>query len=47
MEATPWDSLFLDLIGPCKIRGIGQDLPLILKYFTIIYSVTGWFEIVH
>ena len=42
-EETPWKKLCVDLIGPCKICRKWKE-PLILKYVTIIYPVTGWFE---
>ena len=44
MEETPWNKLCVDLIGPYKIRRKGKD-PLILKAVTMIYPVTGWFEV--
>ena len=43
-EEIPWNKLYVDLIGPYKIRIKGME-PLILKYVTIIDPVTGWFEI--
>lgn len=43
-EATPWDILCLDLIGPYIIRRKG--LPdLVCKCVTMIDPATGWFEI--
>ena len=43
-EATPWDKMCVDLIGPYKIRRKGQD-DLICKCVTMIDPATGWFEI--
>ena len=43
-EETLWNKLYLDLIGPYKIRRKGKD-PLILKTVTTIDPVTGWFEL--
>ena len=43
-EETLWNKLYLDLIGPYKIRRKGKD-PLILKTVTTIDPVTGWFEV--
>ena len=43
-EATPWDKLCVDLIGPYKIRRKGQD-DLVCKCVTMIDPATGWFEI--
>jgi transposase InsO family protein len=43
-EATPWDKLYVNLIGPYKIRRKGtQDL--ICRCVTMIDPATGWFEI--
>ena len=44
MDETTWNKLYVDLIGPYKIRRKGKE-PLILKYVTMIYPVTGWFEV--
>jgi transposase InsO family protein len=44
-EATPWDKLCVDLIGPYKIRQRGKKKPLICKCCTMIDPATGWFEI--
>ena len=43
-DETLWNKLYVDIIGPYKIR-IKKKKPLILKVFTMIYPVTGWFEI--
>jgi hypothetical protein len=43
-EATPWDKLCADLIGPYKIRRKGK-VDLICKCVTMIDPATGWFEI--
>ena len=43
-EATPWDKLCVDLIGPYKIRRKGQK-ELICRCVTMIDPATGWFEI--
>jgi Integrase zinc binding domain/RNase H-like domain found in reverse transcriptase len=43
-EATPWDKLCVDLIGPYKINRKGKK-PLICKCVTMIDPATGWFEI--
>ena len=43
-EATPWDRMCIDLIGPYKIRRKGQE-DLICKCVTMIDPATGWFEI--
>ncbi len=43
-EATPWDKLCVDLIGPYKIRRKGQE-DIICKCVTMIDPATGWFEI--
>ena len=45
-EAIPWDTLSVDLIGLYKIRGEGNEEPLILKLLTMIDLKTGWSEIV-
>ena len=44
-EATPWERLCVDLIGPYKIKREGKE-PLLLKAVTMIDPATGWFEIV-
>ena len=44
-EATPWDRLSVDLIGPYTIERKGQE-PLTLQELTMINPVTNWFEIV-
>ena len=44
MGKTPWNKLYVDLIGPYKTRRKGKE-PLILKAVTMIYPVTGWFEV--
>jgi transposase InsO family protein len=43
-EATPWDKLCIDLIGPYKIRRTGQKF-LTCRCVTMIDPATGWFEI--
>jgi hypothetical protein len=43
-EATPWDKLCVDLIGPYKIRRKGKD-NFICKCVTMIDPATGWLEI--
>ena len=43
-EATPWDKLCVDLIGPYKIRRKGGD-DLLCRCVTMIDPATGWFEI--
>ena len=43
-EAIPWNKLFVDLIGPYKIRREGRDAPLIIKALTMIDPTTRWFE---
>ena len=43
-EETPWNKLCVDLIAPYKIRRKGKHT-LILKAFTMIDPVTGWFEV--
>jgi transposase InsO family protein len=43
-EATPWDKLCVDLIGPYKIRRKGK-MDLICRCVTMIDPATGWFEI--
>ena len=42
-EATPWDKLCVDLIGPYKMRQRGKKT-LTLWAVTMIDPVTGWFE---
>ena len=44
-EATPWDKLCIDLIGPYTIRRKGKKDPLICRCVTMIDPATGWFEI--
>jgi hypothetical protein len=44
VEATPWDKMCIDLIGPYTIRGKGKQ-DLMCKYVTMIDPATGWFEI--
>jgi transposase InsO family protein len=43
-EATPWDKLCVNLIGPYKIRRKGNK-DLICRCVTMIDPATGWFEI--
>ena len=44
-EATPWDKMCVDLIGPYKIRQKGKKKALVCKCVTMIDPATGWFEI--
>ena len=44
MDETPWNKLFVGLIGPYKICRKGKDY-LILKDVTMIIPVTEWFEV--
>lgn len=42
-EATPWETLCVDLIGPYTLKGPhGKDLTL--HCLTMIDPATGWFE---
>jgi hypothetical protein len=43
-EATPWDKLCVNLIGPYKIRRKGNK-ELVCRCVTTIDPATGWFEI--
>ena len=43
-DKTPWNKLSIDLLGPYIIRIKGKE-PLILEAVTMIYPVTGWFEV--
>ena len=43
-EASPWDKMCIDLIGPYTIRRKGKN-DLICKCVTMIDPATGWFEI--
>jgi hypothetical protein len=43
-EATPWDKMCIDLIGPYTIRRKANN-DLIYKCVTMIDPETGWFEI--
>ena len=43
-EASPWDKMCIDLIGPYTIRRKGKT-DLICKCVTMIDPATGWFEI--
>ena len=43
-EATPWDKMCIDLIGPYTILRKGKQ-DLICKCVTMIDPATGWFEI--
>ena len=43
-EATPWDKLCVDLIGPYVIRQSGKKR-LVCRCVTMIDPATGWFEI--
>ena len=44
-EATPWDTLCIDLIGPYQInRKNAKKDPLTLWALTMIDPATGWFE---
>ena len=42
-EETPWNKIFVDLIGAFKICKKVKD-PLILNSVTMIDPITGWFE---
>ena len=42
-ETNPWDTLFVDLIGPYTIPRKGKN-PLKLWYLTMIDPATGWFK---
>ena len=42
----PWDRPLIDLIGPYTIIIEGHEEPLILKYLTMIYPGTRWFEVI-
>ncbi len=44
-EATPWDRMCVDLIGPYTIRRKKPHEDLICKCITMIDPATGWFEI--
>ena len=44
-EEIPWNKLCVDLIGLYSIHRKVKKKNLILKAVTIIYFVTGWFEI--
>jgi hypothetical protein len=43
-NASPWDKMCIDLIGPYTIRRKGKN-DLICKCVTMIVPATGWFEI--
>ena len=43
-EATPWDKMCIDLIGPYKINRKGTNT-LTCRCVTMIDPATGWFEI--
>ena len=45
-EATPWEVLSVDLIGPYKINVKNSKKPLVLWCLTMIDPATGWIEIV-
>ena len=44
-EATPWDTLCIDLIGPYTVKEVGSK-QYTLHCLTMIDPATGWFEIV-
>ena len=44
-EEIPWNKLCVGLIGPYIIRREWNKEKLHLKSVTMIYSVTGWFEV--
>jgi hypothetical protein len=44
-EATPWDKLCADQIGPNKIKRKGKNKDLICRFVTMIDPATRWFEI--
>jgi hypothetical protein len=43
-EASPWDKMCIDLIGPYTIRRKEKN-DLVHKCVTMIDPTTGWFEI--
>ena len=43
-EALIWDKMYIDLIGPYKIRRKGEP-DLVCKCVTMIDPASGWFEI--
>ncbi len=43
-RTTPWDKLFVDLIGPYKIRRKGKST-LKCNCVTMIDPVTRWFKV--
>ena len=43
VEETPWNKLYVDLVGPYKIHRKGKET-FILEAVTVIDPVTGWFE---
>ena len=45
MEVIPWETLFVDLIGPYTIIGKGKH-QLKLHCLTMIDPATGWFKII-
>jgi len=45
VEAIPWDTLCVDLIGPYNINRKNAKKPLTLWAVTMIDPATGWFEI--
>ena len=45
-EASPWEVLCVDLIGPYKISVKNSRKPLQLWCLTMIDPATGWLEII-
>ena len=44
-ESEPWETLYVDLIGPYKFNQPGKRKPIELWACTMIDPATGWFEI--
>ena len=42
-EVTPWDTLFIDLIGPYQLKQTKNQTGM-LWALTIIDPATGWFD---
>ena len=42
-EAEPWETLCVDLAGPCEVPHKGQQ-PLTLWCVTMVDPATSWFE---
>ena len=45
-EYIPWDIFLVDLISPYNIRKEVNNNPLKIKYLTMTYPETFWFEII-